>query len=182
MCLMQIGSKIKRMRLEYGLTQEELADRCELTKGYISQLERDLTSPSIATLEDILGCLGSSISEFFNEQKTDQVVFRAKDVFVKEDNEKGYRIQWIVPNAQKMDMEPIILDLYETGETYGDNPHQGEEFGYVLSGSIVLCLGKEQYRVKKGECFHFKTNHIHSIKNNEKKAAQVLWISTPPTF
>ena len=54
---MQIGSKIKRMRLEYGLTQEELADRCELTKGYISQLERDLTSPSIATLQDILDCL-----------------------------------------------------------------------------------------------------------------------------
>jgi transcriptional regulator with XRE-family HTH domain len=63
---MQIGNKIKRLRLEYGLTQEELADRCELTKGYISQLERDLTSPSIATLKDILDCLGSSIPEFFN--------------------------------------------------------------------------------------------------------------------
>ena len=56
---MEIGSKIKRMRLRLGLTQEELADRTELTKGFISQLERDITSPSIATLMDILEALGS---------------------------------------------------------------------------------------------------------------------------
>ena len=57
---MEIGSKIKDLRLKNGLTQEELADRCELTKGYISQLENDLTSPSISTLIDILASLGSS--------------------------------------------------------------------------------------------------------------------------
>ena len=51
---MEIGLKIKELRLKKQLTQEELADRCELTKGYISQLENDLTSPSIATLKDIL--------------------------------------------------------------------------------------------------------------------------------
>lgn len=168
--------------MEYGLTQEELADRCELTKGYISQLERDLTSPSIATLKDILDCLGSSIPEFFNEKKTEQIVFKEQDVFVKEVEEKGYRINWIVPNAQKMDMEPIILDLNENGETDEDNPHQGEEFGYVLSGTVHLTIGKERYRVKKGECFHYKTNQPHSIKNSGKKPAKLLWISTPPNF
>ena len=55
---MVIGEKIKNLRLSCELTQEELADRCELTKGYISQLENDLTSPSIATLIDILSALG----------------------------------------------------------------------------------------------------------------------------
>ena len=55
---MEIGEKIRRIRIERGLTQEELADRAELSKGFISQIERDLTSPSIATLEDILTCLG----------------------------------------------------------------------------------------------------------------------------
>ncbi|MBP7175952.1 MAG: helix-turn-helix transcriptional regulator [Thermoclostridium sp.] len=179
---MQIGSKIKRMRMEYGLTQEELADRCELTKGYISQLERDLTSPSIATLKDILDCLGSSIPEFFNEKKKEQIVFRQQDVFVKEVEEQGYRINWIVPNAQKMDMEPIILELNENGETYEDNPHKGEEFGYILNGSILLTVGKDRFRVKKGECFHYKASEPHSIKNGGKKPAQVLWISAPPSF
>ena len=54
---MQIGDKLRRLRLQRGLTQEELADRCELSKGFISLLERDLTSPSIATLTDVLECL-----------------------------------------------------------------------------------------------------------------------------
>ena len=62
-----IGLKLKELRILKGLTQEELADRAELSKGFISQLERNLTSPSIATLTDILQCLGSTLSEFFYE-------------------------------------------------------------------------------------------------------------------
>ena len=61
-----IGEKIKAKRQSLGLTQSELADRAELSKGFISQLERDLTSPSIATLTDILECLGTDLQEFFN--------------------------------------------------------------------------------------------------------------------
>ena len=69
---MEIGSKIKRLRAQQGLTLEELASRCELTKGFLSQLERDLTSPSIATLADILEALGSSLSEFFSDTPEEQ--------------------------------------------------------------------------------------------------------------
>ena len=65
---MEIGSKIKRLRVRLGLTQEELAARTELTKGFISQLERDITSPSIATLMDILEALGTNVSEFFSDR------------------------------------------------------------------------------------------------------------------
>lgn len=58
---MDIGLKLKELRILKGLTQEELADRAELSKGFISQLERNLTSPSIATLTDILQCLGTTL-------------------------------------------------------------------------------------------------------------------------
>ena len=58
---MDIGAKLKELRVLKGLTQEELADRAELSKGFISQVERDLTSPSIATLMDILQCLGTTL-------------------------------------------------------------------------------------------------------------------------
>ena len=64
---MDIGGKTKRLRLQLNLSQKELADRCELTKGYISQLENDLTSPSISTLKDILAALGTDLSEFFKK-------------------------------------------------------------------------------------------------------------------
>ena len=57
---MDIGNKIKELRILYGLTQQELADRLELSKGFISQLERNLTSPSVGTLLDIIQCLGRS--------------------------------------------------------------------------------------------------------------------------
>ena len=79
---MEIGIKIKELRLKNGLTQEELASRCELTKGYISQLENDLTSPSIATLTDILTSLGTSLKDFFTDDD-EQVVFGEEDYFVK---------------------------------------------------------------------------------------------------
>lgn len=72
---MEIGRKIKALRIQKGLTQEELADRAELTKGFISQVERDLTSPSIATLVDILQCLGTDLKTFFNDSEDTQVVF-----------------------------------------------------------------------------------------------------------
>ncbi len=64
---MQIGAKIKALRLKKGLTQEELGERTDLTKGYISQLERDLNSPSIETLFNILEVLGSTPKEFFDD-------------------------------------------------------------------------------------------------------------------
>ena len=64
---MNIGERLRRLRLQRSLTQEELADRCELTKGFISQVERDLASPSIASLTDILECLGSDLKSFFSE-------------------------------------------------------------------------------------------------------------------
>ena len=80
---MSIGAKLKELRVCKGLTQEELADRAELSKGFISQLERDLTSPSIATLMDILQCLGTSIGEFFNEAPEEQIVLENRIILKK---------------------------------------------------------------------------------------------------
>jgi transcriptional regulator with XRE-family HTH domain len=72
---MVLGDKIKELRLQCDLTQEELANRCELTKGYISQLENDLTSPSIATLIDILSALGTTLKDFFSEEEEKKIVY-----------------------------------------------------------------------------------------------------------
>ena len=90
---MDIGNKLKELRVLKGLTQEELADRSELSKGFISQLERNLTSPSITTLMDILQCLGTSIGEFFNETPEEQIVFGKTDYFEKHDLELATRVE-----------------------------------------------------------------------------------------
>ena len=177
---MQIGAKLKELRILKGLTQEELADRTELSKGFISQLERDLTSPSIATLMDILQCLGTSIGEFFNETQEEQIVFSKQDYFEKIDTELHNEIKWIIPNAQKNVMEPILLTLEAGGSTYPDNPHEGEEFGYVLQGSVSIHRGTKTYKAKKVESFYFVADKKHYLTS--KAGAVILWVSSPPSF
>lgn len=179
---MKIGEKIKRLRVKNSLTQEELADRCELTKGFISQVERDLTSPSIATLVDILEGLGTNLKDFFNETVNEKIVFTKDDAFEMENDELKYTLKWIIPNAQKNIMEPILVELEADGRTKEDSPHEGEEFGYVISGSINLHIGNDQYKVKKGESFYYKANSNHYISNAGKTKSAVIWISTPPSF
>ena len=177
-----IGDKIKRMRVQLGLTQEELASRTELSKGFISQLERNLTSPSIATLIDILEALGSDLSEFFAAPSEERVVFTAEDVFIKEDDEQGFAIRWLVPNAQKNALEPILITLRGGGASEKQNPHEGEEFGYVLSGSVVLHIGGKKFRVRRGESFCFNPSSVHYVHNTGKSEARLLWVCTPPSF
>ena len=175
-----IGEKIKELRVRAGLTQEELADRSELSKGFISQLERTLTSPSIATLEDILQCLGVTAAEFFAEDKDEQIVFGPEDYFEKVDEEDGHSVEWIVPNAQKNAMEPILMTIAKGGRSYEDDPHEGEEFGYVLSGKVEIHVGSHKYTASKGDSFYFRSDKTHYITS--ACGARILWVSTPPSF
>ncbi len=178
---MNIGEKIKRLRLENELTQEELADRCELSKGFISQLERDMTSPSIASLTDILESLGTNLKDFFSEHD-EKIAFSRDDFFEKHSDELGYSLEWIIPNAQKNAMEPILLTIEAGGEFESHEPHSGEEFGYVLSGKIQLRVGGKTFSIKSGETFYYEANKEHTILNRGKRPAQLLLVSCPPNF
>ena len=180
---MEIGSKIKRLRVRLGLTQEELAARTELTKGFISQLERDITSPSIATLMDILEALGTNVSEFFSDREEDALnIYSAEDMFIKTDEETGASIRWLVTNAQRNALEPILVTLAPGASTEADDPHEGEEFGYVLSGTVTLICGDQKRKVRRGDAFYFHPTGVHYLTNSGKSEGKVLWVSTPPSF
>lgn len=176
-----IGEKIKQLRIKLGLTQEELAARTELSKGFISQLERDLTSPSIATLMDILEALGTNIRDFFNETIQENIVFPGDDIFVQQ-GDTGFEIRWLVTTAQKNSMEPILLTLEPGGKSPAQNAHEGEEFGFVLSGTATLRLGDRKYKVRKGDSFYFRPTDQHWLENNGKIVVKALWVSSPPSF
>ena len=104
-------------------------------------------------------------------------------MFEKQDEEtlKG-SITWLVPDAQKNSMEPILIQLGPGGQSYTIVPHEGEEFGYVLSGSVFLVTGSQQIRVRTGCSFCIHPASEHSLKNAGKSTAKVLWISSPPSF
>lgn len=176
---MDIGSKIKNLRVQQELTQEELADRSELTKGFISQLERNLTSPSVATLIDILEALGTTPIEFFSSDKEEKIVFTADDQFVSE--KEDYVINWVVPNAQKNLMEPVVIELEKGAVSKKNPPFEGEVFGYVEKGKVKLIFGDKKYRLKRGDTFYFKADSEFYIENGEV-LAKVLMVSSPPHF
>jgi len=179
---MDLGKKIRALRLGNNLTQEELANRLELTKGYISQLENNLTSPSMQTLFAILDVLGTDVHEFFSKEEEQTVVYKKEDFYEKENEQLKHMISWIVPNALKYEMEPIIIDLQPGGQSVIDDPHAGEEFGYVLEGQVTLVLNKKRYIIRKGETFYYPANKEHYLMNNSHQNTKVLWISTPPMF
>lgn len=177
----QIGNKIKNLRKRNGLTQQELADRTELTKGFISQLERGQVSPSVVTLFDLIECLGTTPSDFFKDSKEEQIVFSDKDFFEKIDD-AGNSIQWIVPTAQGNQMEPLLVVLKPYQGLDEDSPHSGEEFGFVISGKILLTIGDKKYVVRKNEAFYYPANQVHKIENTSGSPAKLIWVSTPPNF
>ena len=177
---MDLGRKIKQLRLANDLTLEELANRSELSKGFLSQVERNLTSPSVATLDDILEALGTNLHYLFDQQEDEQLVFGKKDFFVNEQDD--YIIHYIVPNAQKNEMEPILIELEKGKRSMKMEPHGGEEFGYVLEGKVVLHYGMREEIVKKGETFYLKGTRAHYLENQWERKARVIWISTPPLF
>ncbi|MFH0766986.1 MAG: cupin domain-containing protein [Bacillota bacterium] len=179
---MDIGSKIRALRLGNSLTQQELANRLELTKGYISQVENNLTSPSLQTLFSILETLGTDVHEFFSMEEEQTYAYKKEDFHEKENTELKHVMSWIVPNTLKYEMEPIIIDIEPGGQSKIDDPHPGEEFGYILEGQVTLVINKKRYIIRKGETFYYLANKEHYLVNNNQQNAKVLWISTPPMF
>lgn len=178
---MDIGQRIRELRISRDLTLEELADRCELTKGFLSQLENNVNTPSIQTLEDITEVLGISMSDFFKEDGIPKVTFTPNDLFVDE-KDKCTRT-WLVPNAQKNEMEPILLKLAPGGSSAEIQSHTGEEFGFVLKGSPTLVFAdKQTCALKRRHTFYLTGRKAHWIENRSESDVELIWVCTPPIF
>ncbi|HOJ14408.1 MAG TPA: XRE family transcriptional regulator [Deltaproteobacteria bacterium] len=180
---MKIGEKIKNLRLAQELTQEELANRADLTKGFISLLERDLQSPSLDTLELILNALDTNPKEFFSDEGEEVVVFhRSQRVSITDGDEPGVKREVLIAGAQDREMDLLLVTLKPGASTYQERAHYGDECGYVLTGKIVINIGKETYKASAGDTFYYTANRKHWIENKSDKPAKILWISAPPSF
>ena len=179
---MKIGERIRNLRELSDLTQEELAERAGLTKGFISQIERDLTSISLDSLIQILEALDENISDFFRESSgVEKIVYRESDRVVIE-KEKIQRFELLVPGSTNRRLEPILLTLRKGQVTPKERPHEGEEFGFVLRGKVTLRFGKEALKLTKGESFYLSAEKEHWLQNTSSQEAVILWISSPPSF
>lgn len=174
-----IGNKLKNLRIQKELTQEELGERTDLTKGYISQLERGLSSPSMETFFQLLEVLGCTPQEFFSEEMTEQkVVYSEEDRVIFEDLETGYVMEWLVSESNENEMEPILL-LIMPGKAYKQfSPSQSETFIWVLSGTIQLKLGSKTYQAREGESLYYISSDVHQLFNESSQITQLLVVVT----
>lgn len=179
---MKIGKKLKNLRIKHNLTMQELADRCDLSKGFISQLEHDLSSPSIDTLITILDIYDVSLASFFNDnnERENKFVFHSYEVSILD--EEKYQVKWLIPNAQKLNLEPIIITLKPFGTSQIINPFQGQIFGYILSGKVIVHYGNRSNKINEKESFYIKGDAKHYLENPTNKNSEILWVSNPPIF
>jgi transcriptional regulator with XRE-family HTH domain len=173
---MKIGQKIRRLRKLRGLTIEQLADHAELTKGFISQLERDKTIPTIVTLKQVLDVLGVELSTFFDEfQEREKNIFTKKDRLGDKTN-KNFITELLIPKLRYLEMEPVLITLMPSA-AYSRKYEEDEGFGLIVKGRIELTINKEQKIVQRGDCFYLFFDYKITMKNLTRKTAEVLVVN-----
>ena len=178
---MKIGERLRNLRIASNLTQEELAARADLTKGFISQLERDQTSISVDSLLDILQVLNVKVPDFFSEGPEEPIIFRkGQRTALAEAGVRSFEL--LIPGATNRRMEPALVSLAPGQHTGPLPPFHGEEFGFVLQGTVTIRFGTQSFRARPGECFYFEATREHFLENNGKRPTKLIWITAPPMF
>ncbi len=174
---MKLGSKLKRLRLARGYTQEELADRCDLSRSFISQLESDKVSPSVETLERILRVLGTDLKHFFSDEQK-KIIFKKDERVPVYDLPKGVSIEILMDAVEDKELDAKIVELEPGAQTEQEGYHDGDEFGYVIEGSVDIYIDGKRYRANEGDCFYYSGDCVHYMRNPGKGKAKILWIQT----
>ena len=179
--LVKIGERIRNLRLASDLTQEELAERADLAKSFISQLERDQVSISLDNLIEILRVLNITVSDFFRETAVEKVVYGTQERTALEET-GAERLELLIPGGTNRKMEAALVELLPGQKTYPVKPFHGEAFGFILKGILTLRFGAEKHTAHVGESFYFSGEREHVLENTSGRPVEFLWVTTPPMF
>lgn len=180
-----IGQTIRELRLERRLTLEEVAERSGCSAGFLSQLERNRAAPSISMLYCIAQALGVSITHFFPEVINPTKVVRAeeRETFRFE----GSPITYSVLSTQFPDrvMGSLLVTIEPNdGSLPADEyrSHPGEEFCYVLEGTLRIWIEDKCYDLLPGDSIHYMATAKHRWDNPGRKPVAAISLITPPVF
>ena len=173
---MEIGAKIRRLRKLRGLTIEELATGAELTKGFISQVERDKTVPNVLNLKQIVEFLGVDLAKFFRDfEENEHSIYTRKDR-VEETKGKDFQVFSLIPKLKYLEMEPMVVTIAPFA-VYDKSFEDDEGFGYILKGTLELVVDEEKRSVTRGACFYIFFFNRLILKNLTNKPAEVLLVN-----
>lgn len=181
----EIGSKINKLRLDKKLTLKELSHLTDLSVGFLSQLERGLTTVAIDSLDNIAKALGVDINYFFTLTKEQsrfiQKSYEREVIFMDKDNFIQYHLSHSL-NDKKM--FPRLVEVYpkKDNETVLTYAHEGEEFIYILEGILTYYYDGEKNELYPGDSVHIRSTSSHNWENNTSKIVKLLMVSTPNRF
>ena len=181
---MEIGRRFKELRKQKGLTLSQLAGRAGCSKSFLSRVENDSASPSLAMLVKIIQALGLTLHSFFDrmEEKVTKVVRAGeRHKFVTRDGHSSYEL--LASDISGKSMEPFWVVL-ESGAGSGKEPisHKGERWGIVLQGKIEVKAGDEVYLLGPGDAIYFDPSLPHGWRNPGKTRAIAITVISPPNF
>ena len=175
--MIDIGARIKHLRQINGLAQADLAERAGLTKGAISQVERNLSSPSVANLFEILSALNETPSSFFADVDEEKVLFRKTDALPSDIT--GYKSFYtLLPKSRYRSIVAYHATISPGRHTPPEPAQEGENYIIVLSGRLGLQLGKVAYLARKGESLYFSGEQEFAFSNKGKTIVDFLWVRT----
>lgn len=175
--MIDIGARIKHLRQINGLAQSDLAERAGLTKGAISQVERNLSSPSVANLFEILSALNETPSSFFADVDEEKVLFKKTDALPSEVT--GYKsFDTLLPKSRYRSIVAYRATISPGRHTPPEPAQEGENYVLVLSGRLGLQHGKVSYVARKGESLYFSGEQEFSYSNKGKTLVDFLWVRT----
>jgi transcriptional regulator with XRE-family HTH domain len=179
---MQLGRKIRDLRLRRGLTVQKLADATGLSKGFISQVENDRTSPSLSTLRDFATALRTSMAYLVADDEPALHVVRAAERPQLRADGDSSRTE-LLSALPKRNLELLMLEL-PPGRPAGEprHSHPGEECLLCLEGRVRLLHGDQEWMLETGDSCHLDGRIAHSIENLGPATARVLVAMTPAAF
>lgn len=162
---MNIGSNIRRFRLQQMMTQQDVADICGLTKGMISKIESGKVTPALATLAKIANAVDVDIVALMSEKKTRTVAFTAavndESAFVETD--LGYHMCGLARKYFNKQMQPMLIVAKKNEVIRHTVSHDNEELIYMLSGIMVFQADERLYTLKSGDSLYFDGTREHGI-------------------
>jgi transcriptional regulator with XRE-family HTH domain len=182
----RVGMEIRHLRKARGWTIAQLSRAAGLSQGYLSQIERGISSPSVKALHSIACTLDVNISWFFSPPSDDDDQLR--DFVVRADKRRhlnfssGITDELLSPNLGR-EIELLRCTFAPNSES-GVEPytHRGEEAGIIISGTLHLWIGEKQVVLNEGDSFAFSSETPHRYANPTDKEAVVIWAITPPSY
>lgn len=179
-----VGADIRSLRKTRGLTLTDLCDALGRSVGWLSQVERGQTDPSIPDLKSIAALFKVPVSFFFRHEEAPENergwIVRAGARATMGSLEDGLKEELLSPDISG-EFE-MIRSVFAPGSKRDPMPaRDSQDGGYVISGELEMTIGEHVYVLSKGDSFQFN-RQSYGWRNNSKEDAVVIWIISPPIY